>query len=213
MDNTFIENLPNNEQIYWEKALKVNPKQGLTDALINESNNLYGPNKLTVKGSKSLLAQILEHFKELITILLLIAAILAFFLGIMTVIQHPKNSVDYIPLFIQGTVICGIIFTNIFLSIKQSDKTNKALQSLKNLNVPMAKIIRNGQVRLIPSIDIVPGDIMVLEAGEAIAADAKLIEATNLKINEAVLTGESTEVEKNASYKSDAKQPIGDRKD
>lgn len=213
MDDTFVENLPKEEQLFWKKALKVNPKQGLTTALVRNSSDLYGPNKLTVKGSKSLLAQILEHFKELITILLLIAAILAFFLGIMTVVQHPNNSIDYAPLFLQGTVICGIIFTNIFLSIKQSDKTDKALQSLKDLSVPMAKVIRNGQVRLIPSIDVVPGDIMILEAGEAIAADAKLIEATNLKINEAILTGESMEVDKDASYKSDNKQPIGDRKD
>lgn len=215
MNDTFldIENLPKKEKAFWRRAIKVNPKKGLTYSLVRRSNILYGANKLKVKNAKSLLAQILEHFKELIVILLCIAAVLSLILGIMTVIKHPDDVVEYVSLFIECLIISGIIFTNIFLSIRQSDKTDKALQTLKNLVVPMAKIVRNGRTRLIPSVNVVPGDIMVLEAGEAIAADAKIIEASNLKIDEAVLTGESEEVEKDPNFESDNKMPIGDRKD
>lgn len=213
MDDTFINGLSKREQFFWKKALKTNPKKGLNSSLVHLSNSLYGQNKLSTKESKSLLTQILEHFKELITILLCIAAILSFILGIMAVVQHPEEPMDYISLFIECLIICGLIFTNIFLSIKQSDKTDKALQALKNLAVPSARVIRNGKIRLIPSINIVPGDFIALEAGEAVPADAKLIEAVNLKVDEAILTGESLEVNKDPSYKSNDKQPIGDRKD
>lgn len=213
MDDTFINGLSKREQFFWKKALKTNPKKGLNSALVHLSASLYGQNKLSTKESKSLLAQILEHFKELITILLCIAAVLSFILGIMAVVQHPEEPMDYISLFIECLIICGLIFTNIFLSIKQSDKTDKALQALKNLAVPTARVIRNGKIRLIPSVNIVPGDFIALEAGEAVPADAKLIEAVNLKVDEAILTGESLEVNKDPSYKSNDKQPIGDRKD
>lgn len=213
MNDTFLENLPKKEKMFWKRALKINPKKGLTTALVRRSNILYGPNKLSVKGAKTLWVQILEHFKELITILLCVAAILSFLLGILAVIQHPTNVTEYVSLFLESAIICSIIFLNIYLSIKQSDKTDKALQALKDLVVPMAKVVRNGRTKLVPSANIVPGDIMVLEAGESVAADAKLIEAVNLKIDEAILTGESMEVDKDASYESDEKQPIGDRKD
>lgn len=141
------------------------------------------------------------------------AAVLAFLLGIVAVIQHPHETTEYVALFLESLIICAIIFLNIFLSIKQSDKTDKALQTLKDLVVPMAKVVRNGRTKLIPSANVVPGDIMVLEAGESVAADGKLIEAVNLMVDEAILTGESMDVEKDANYQSDEKQPIGDRKD
>lgn len=212
MNDTFVENLPKKEKAFWHRALKVNPKKGLTTALVRRSNTLYGPNRLTVKNAKSLLTQILEHFKELIVILLCIASILSFILGIITVVNGGEV-VEYVSSFIEAIIIAGIIFTNIFLSIRQSDKTDKALETLKSLVVPMAKVVRNGKTRLIPSANVVPGDIMILEAGESIAADAKLIEVANLKIDEAVLTGESEEVEKDAHYESTDDMPIGDRKD
>lgn len=213
MDDIFIEGLSKREQFFWKKALKVNPKKGLNTPLVHLSTSLYGQNNLTTKTTKSLFAQILEHFKELITILLCTAAVLSFVLGVMAVIQHPEDKMGFISLFLECLIICGLIFTNIFLSIKQSDKTDKALQALKDLAVPMARVIRNGKIRLIPSASIVPGDFLALEAGEAVAADAKLIEAVNLKVNESILTGESMEVNKDASYISNNNQPIGDRKD
>lgn len=212
MNDTFVENLPKKEKTFWHRALKVNPKKGLTTALVRRSNILYGHNRLTVKNAKSLLTQILEHFKELIVILLCIASILSFILGIVTVVNGGEV-VEYVSSFVEAVIIAGIIFTNISLSIRQSDKTDKALQTLKGLVVPMAKVIRNGKTRLIPSANVVPGDIMVLEAGESIAADARLIEAANLKIDEAVLTGESEEVDKDANFESTNDMPIGDRKD
>ena len=214
MDNTFIDKLPNKkQQQFWHRAIKVNPKKGLTTAQARRSNVLFGPNRLNVKSSKSLLAQILEHFKELIVILLCIAAVLSFILGIITVIKDPTHIVEYVSLFIETLIIAGIVFVNIFLSIRQADKTDEALKTLKNLVVPMAKVIRNGKIRLIPSVNVVPGDIMVLEAGESIVADAQLLESAELKIDEAILTGESFEVEKDHTFNSTDDMPIGDRKD
>lgn len=213
MNDSFFENLSKSEKTFWTRALKVNPKKGLTKSLVRRSNILYGANKLSVKNAKSLLTQILEHFKELIVILLCAAAVLSLVLGIITVIQNPTHIIEYVSLFIESVIIAGIIFTNIFLSIRQSDKTDKALDTLKSLVVPMAKIVRNNKVRLISSVSIVPGDIMVLEAGESIAADAKLIECSELKIDEAILTGESFEVEKDATINSTDDMPLGDRKD
>ena len=169
--------------------------------------------KLTVKNVKSLGMQILEHFKELVVILLCVAAVLSIVLGIITVIQHPEEVLEYVSLFIESVIIAGIVFVNIFLSIRQADKTDKALQALKDLAVPMAKVVRNGKVILIPSVNIVPGDMLILEAGEAVPADAKLIEANELKIDEAVLTGESNEILKDPKFNSNEKTPIGDRKD
>lgn len=214
MDNTFIDKLDNKkQQQYWKRVINISPKKGLTTAQARRANVLFGANRLNVKNSKSLLAQILEHFKELIVILLCIAAVLSFVLGIITVIRDPSHVVEYVSLFIETFIIAGIVFTNIFLSIRQADKTDEALKTLKNLVVPMAKVIRNGKVRLIPSTNVVPGDIMVLEAGEAIAADAHLIESAELKIDEAILTGESFEVEKDHKFNSTDDMPLGDRKD
>ncbi|MBR3141505.1 MAG: hypothetical protein IKF11_11710 [Methanobrevibacter sp.] len=181
--------------------------------MVRRGTKLFGKNKLTVKSVKSLGMQILEHFKELVVILLCVAAILSIILGIITAVQHPSDMIEYVSLFIESVIIAGIVFTNIFLSIRQADKTDKALQALKDLAVPMAKVLRNGRVKLIPSVNIVPGDILILEAREAVPADAKLIQASDLKIDESVLTGESNEVLKDPKFRSNEKMSIGDRKD
>ena len=214
MKDKFLDSIENkNEKRFWVKALEVSSKKGLTTAMVRRGTKLFGKNKLTVKSVKSLGMQILEHFKELVVILLCVAAILSIILGIITAVQHPSDVIEYVSLFIESVIIAGIVFTNIFLSIRQADKTDKALQALKDLAVPMAKVLRNGRVKLIPSVNIVPGDILILEAGEAVPADAKLIQASDLKIDESVLTGESNEVLKDPKFRSNEKMSIGDRKD
>ena len=190
----------------------IDPKLGLNDSQVQESKDVFGPNKLQAKKKEPLFIKILKQFKEPIIILLLVAACISFALAIVELVQHPGNTVEIVTLFVEPAVILGIIATNVIFSLKQEGKTEKALESLKNLSAPMCKVVRNGQTIVIPSENVVVGDILVLEAGDQIAADGTLIEAANLKVEESVLTGESLPVDKDASFVSTDDMPLGDRK-
>lgn len=199
------------------KKLSFNPEHidcniGLNDKQIEESRVVYGKNILPAKKQKPLWLKILEQFKEIIMILLLVASIISLATGIITLVSNPDDTFEIVSPFVEAFVIWGIIFVNIFFSIRQEGKTEKALEALKNLSAPMCKVIRNGQTLVIPSENVVVGDILVLEAGMQICADAQLIEAVNLKIEESILTGESVPVDKDANFISDSKMPLGDRK-
>ncbi|MDE5617737.1 MAG: cation-translocating P-type ATPase [Ureaplasma sp.] len=208
-----IETLPKKERTYWRRAIKVDPSRGLTPAMVRRAKTLYGSNVLTVHNAKPLWLRILEHFKELITILLCIAAIISLILGIIAVVKDASNYVEWLSLFLEFIVIVGIIFTDIFLSIRQSDKTDKALQALKEMSAPVAKVVRGGKTRLISAANVVPGDIIFLESGERIPADGKLISSSLLQVDESILTGESEEVLKDHEFESNENMQPGDRKD
>lgn len=207
----------NNSTENRSKKLSFNPELidsniGLNEKQIDESRLVFGKNVLPAKKPKPLWLKILEQFKEIIMILLLVASIISIVTGIITIINSPNDTFEIISPFVEAFVIWGIIFVNVFFSIRQEGKTEKALEALKNLSAPMCKVIRNGQTIIIPSENVVVGDILVLEAGMQICADAQLIESVNLKIEESVLTGESVPVDKDANFISDAKMSIGDRK-
>lgn len=189
----------------------INPNIGLTDKQVEESRIVNGKNVLPTKKQKPLWLKILEQFKELIMILLLVASIISIVTGIISIINKAEIF-EIISPFVESSVILGIIAVNIFFSIRQEGKTEKALESLKNMSAPMCKVIRNKQTLVIPSESVVVGDILVLEAGMQIVADAKLIESINLKIEESVLTGESVPVDKDANFSSNDSMPLGDRK-
>ncbi|MDE5651765.1 MAG: cation-translocating P-type ATPase [Ureaplasma sp.] len=208
-----IETLPKKERTYWKRAIKVDPSRGLTPAMVRRAKTLYGSNVLTVHNAKPLWLRILEHFKELITILLCIAAVISLILGIIAVVKNASDYVEWLSLFLEFIVIVGIIFTDIFLSIRQSDKTDKALQALKEMSAPVAKVVRGGKTRLISAANVVPGDIVFLESGERIPADGKLISSSLLQVDESILTGESEEVLKDHEFESNENMQPGDRKD
>lgn len=208
-----IETLPKKERAYWKRAIKVDPTRGLTPAMVRRAKTLYGSNVLTVHNVKPLWLRILEHFKELVTILLCVAAVISLILGIIAVVRHPSDYVEWLSLFLEFIVIVGIIFTDIFLSIRQSDKTDKALQALKEMSAPVAKVVRGGKTRLISAANVVPGDIVFLESGERIPADGKLISSSLLQVDESILTGESEEVLKDHEFESNENMQPGDRKD
>lgn len=189
----------------------VDPKMGLNEQQVLESRKVFGENKLQAKKKDSLFIKILKQFKEPIIILLLVAAIISFSLAIVGVVKK-QPTIEIVTMFVEPAVILGIIAINVVFSLKQEGKTEKALESLKNLSAPMCKVIRDGQTIIIPSDNVVVGDILVLEAGDQIVADGKLIESANLKVEESVLTGESLPVDKDANFASTSEMPLGDRK-
>lgn len=169
-------------------------KNGLSDSKVVESQKKYGANKLNDKKKKSGLQIFLEQFKDLLVIILIIAAIVSAITG-----------------DIESTiVILAVITMNAVLGMVQTLKAEKSLDNLKKLAAPEAKVIRNGENIIIPSEEIVIGDILILEAGDKIPADGRLIECASLQTNESALTGESTNIDKSMEPITGI-VPLGDR--
>jgi len=169
---------------------------GLTDEEVIKRKAVYGPNILKEGKRKTLFAMFLEQFKDVMVIILLIAAAISGFL---------KEFAD-------TAIILAVVIINAILGIIQESKAEKALEALKKMSAPYSKVKRNGDVLLIKTEDIVPGDIVYLEAGDYVPADMRLIESVNLKIEESALTGESVPVEKMTGEIKDKDVAIGDMK-
>lgn len=161
-----------------------------------------GPNKLKEKKKKSTLARFADQFKDVMILILILAAIISFVIACQG---------DDIKEFFEPALILVIVILNAAMGVIQENKAEKALDALKNMSAPHARVIRDGEEKLINAADLVPGDIIKLEAGDFVPADARLIKSTSLKSEESALTGESVPSEKdaNSSVKTDA--PIGDR--
>jgi Ca2+-transporting ATPase len=155
-----------------------------------------GPNELKEQGTKSPFVILWEQFTAFMVLILIAAAIISFFLG-----EH----VDAIAIMV-------IVIVNGILGFQQEFKAEKAMAALKRMSVPTIKVKREGNVIEIPSIEIVHGDIVLLEAGNLIPADGRLIESANLRVQEAALTGESEPVEKHEDIVEGDNIPLGDRK-
>ena len=156
----------------------------------------FGKNQLTETKKKSVPVIFLEQFKDLLVIILIIAALISFISG------NKESTI----------VIFAVIVLNAILGTFQTVKAEKSLESLKAMSAPSAKIIRNGQRMEIPAADIVPGDILVLEAGDMVPADGRIIENFSLKVNESSLTGESEAVEKDVRVIDQQEIALGDQK-
>jgi len=155
----------------------------------------YGKNKLQEGKKKSIFIMFLEQFKNIMVVILLIAAVISGLLGELT----------------DTFIILAVVFINAFVGIIQENKAEKALAALEKMSAPFARVKRNGIVQSIKSEDIVPGDIVLIEAGDYIPADMRLIESASLKIEEASLTGESVPVEKTVNVIEKKETVIGDR--
>lgn len=179
-----------------EKQFNSNFDGGLTDEQIIKNRELYGKNELTEKKKQSLLVKFLLQFKDALIIILLIA-------GIISIVIDPAEWVESVIIFI-------VVILNAILGVFQENKAEKSLEALKNMSSPTAKVFRNNSLIAIASSEIVVGDIIVIEAGDSISADATIIECSNLKVEEAALTGESLAVEKDSMEEYDDTQAIGD---
>ena len=171
-------------------------KEGLTDKQVAESIEKNGYNELTEKKKKSLLIVFLEQFKDLLVIILIIAGILSIITG------NVESTI----------VIFAVIILNAILGTVQHVKAEKSLDSLKALSSPNAKVIRNGVKVEIPSREVVPGDILIFEAGDLVVADGRIIENFSLQVNESALTGESESVNKFEEVINKEEVALGDQK-
>ena len=169
---------------------------GLTEGQIRENREKFGENKLYEKKKKSVLQVFLEQFKDLLVIILIIAALISLSTG------NLESTI----------VIIAVLILNAILGTVQYIKAEKSLESLKSLSAPIAKVIRNGQPMEIDATELVCGDIIRLEAGDVIPGDGRLLESYSLKVNESSLTGESEGVEKVTDIIAQEKVALGDQK-
>src|SRR5690554_2137501 len=182
------------------QKLEVNPLNGLSEAEIERHTEKYGLNKLATKKQKTLLAIFLEQFKSSMVVILLIAAIISGVIGIM-------EGEGLVETF----VILAILLLNAIIGTVEERKAQTSLEALNKMSSPHTKVLREGQIAEIDSVNIVPGDIVVLDTGDIIPADMRLLEAVNLKVQEAALTGESVPVEKVNTPLQGTDIPLGDR--
>ena len=183
-------------------ALGTAEQNGLTADAIREKQKIFGQNKLKEKKKKTLLARFIDQFKDVMILILIAAAIVSF-----AVICVEKN---WGELF-EPALILLIVILNAVMGVYQEGKAEKALDALKNMSAPHARVIRYGRELIIDAAELVPGDIIKLEAGDFIPADARLIRSVSLKSEESALTGESVPSEKDALAEVGENAPLGDR--
>lgn len=183
-----------------EKELKTNLEKGLTTEEVQKRQEKYGLNQLKAKKKKSLIQKFLEQFKDFSIIVLIIAAIVSGVVGV----AEGEGVTDTI-------IILIVVIVNAIIGVSQEAKAEKSLEALQKLTDHASKVIRNGEITVVSAKELVPGDIVVLDTGDYIPADLRLIEAVNLKSQEASLTGESMPVEKNTEVIEEAEVGIGDR--
>ncbi len=176
--------------------LKSDAINGLPLEEVRKRQQEYGPNQLIERGMKSPWQILLDQFTEIMVVILIIAAVVSFLMHEVT----------------DSVVILIIVVLNAALGFSQEYRAEKAMVALKRLSAPKVKVRRAGHVQEIPARELVPGDVVQLDAGDAVAADCRLIEAVNLRVQEAVLTGESEAVEKHAHPIAEENLPLGDQR-
>ncbi|WP_413056988.1 cation-translocating P-type ATPase [Sporosarcina sp. 179-K 3D1 HS] len=179
-----------------EEWMTTDPQKGLSAELAQNHLGKFGPNKLAGGKKRTFLAKLFAQIHNILIYVLLVAAITSGLLGEWA-----------------DAIIIGIVIViNAIVGVVQESKAEEALEALKNMAIPKALVRRDGIQQEIPAEEVVPGDIVLLDAGRYVPCDIQLIETANLKIEEAALTGESVPVDKDAEFKSDDSLPIGDRK-
>ena len=183
-----------------EKELSTDIQKGLTKEEVQKRQQEYGFNELKAKKKKSLFTKFLEQFKDFMIIVLIISAVISGIVGI----AEGEGITDTI-------IILIVIIVNAIIGVAQENKAEKSLEALQKLSSHAAKVIRDGKMTVVPSRELVPGDVVVLETGDYIPADLRIVEEFNLKSQESALTGESVPVEKSVEKIEDEKVGIGDR--
>ena len=179
--------------------LNTGPEKGLSSAEAEKRLEQYGPNALEGAKEESMIMRFLKQMKDPMIIVLLVAAVLSFV---------SSGFHDWV----EPAIILLIVVVNAVISITQEDNANKALEALRKMSAPLAKVIRNGEIVRVETNLLVPGDIIVLEAGDLVPADARILESANLKADEAAMTGESVPVSKGAIDSLPEETVLGDRK-
>lgn len=182
--------------------LKTNIEKGLTERTAEKLLAATGENKLADKKKPSLLRQFASQFSDFCVIILFIACIISFLTGVL------EGKGD----FVEPVVILMIVILNAVIGVYQERRAEKSIEALKKLSAPTAHVKRDGKIKKIPSAKLVPGDVIYLESGDMVPADARLISSNSLKVQESALTGESEPTEKAADSLFDADCAPADRK-
>lgn len=171
---------------------------GLSNEQVNKNRGIYGKNALEEKKKTPMILKFLAEFKDPLIIILIIAAVIS-------VIVDPHE-------WIESVIIMVVVLVNAILGLYQENKAEKSLEALKKMSAASCKVIRENSIQTIHAEELVVGDIILVEAGDSIPADARIIECSNLKVEEAALTGESVPVDKNSDYIEEDDIPLGDKK-
>ncbi len=182
------------------RKTNTNLKYGIDSREVEERKKLYGINKIEEQKKKNMLVRFIEQFNDFMIITLIVAAIIS------SVMAYMQGTNDYLD----SIIIVAIVVFNAFLGLVQESKAEKALEALKKLSAPTAKIKRDNRIINVPSEEVVVGDILILEAGAFVPADCRLINSYNLKIDESALTGENLPVQKDAESVLNRDTVLGD---
>ncbi len=183
-----------------EKTLNTNFIQGLTNEEVIKRQNQYGKNVLKNNKKESLLVKFLKQFNDFMIIILIMASIVS------AGVSWYQGEHDYID----SIIIIAIVVLNAIMGVLQEAKAEKSIESLKKMTPQMSKVIRNGKETQIPSEELTIGDIVILEAGNRVPADCRIIENFNLKVEESSLTGETESIEKDGNAICKKGIPLGD---
>jgi len=179
-----------------EQWMTTDPTVGLRDEEVQSRLEKYGSNQLAGAKSRSLLERIFSQINNILIYVLIVAAVISGLLGEL----------------VDSIIIGLVVVINAVVGVVQESKAEEALEALKNMSTPKALVRRNGEQMEISSEEVVPGDVILLDAGRFVPCDIRLIETANLKIDEAALTGESVPVDKDADFIGNDSLPIGDQK-
>ena len=190
------------EQSELLRKLQTDPQQGLSRQKAQEILAELGPNQLKEKKKKTRWQRFADQFRDAMILILLAAAAVSFVIACVE--QNPKE-------FFEPLLILLIVILNAVMGVMQESKAEKALDALKSLSAPHARVIRDGEEQILEASQLVPGDILRLEAGDFVPADARLLQSASLKSEESALTGESVPSEKDALAAVGEDAPLGDR--
>ena len=183
-----------------EAELKTDLENGLSSKQVEENKAKYGENELQEKKKEPLIKKFIAQFKDFSIIVLIIAAIVS---GVVGVAQGEG--------FTDTIIILIVVLLNAVIGVAQESKAEKSLEALRKLSEHAAKVVRGGKEQVIPARELVPGDLVIIETGDYVSADLRIIEAVNLKSQESSLTGESVPVEKSIEAIEGEEIGIGDR--
>lgn len=202
----------NKNAIDAQSSLNTDVKNGLSSLEVDARLKKYGYNKLSMKKNKNFFIRFLEQFKDPMLILLLLAAIVSFVIAAVPAF-HTDNltKIEKIVEWVEPSIIILIVLINSIFGAVQEVKAEKAMDSLSKMTTPIAKVLRNGQFDQVSSHELVPGDIVILEAGDTVPIDGVIVESSSLKVIESVLTGESLPIEKNDEFVFDETTSMGDK--
>ncbi len=195
---TFFNQTKEEVLAHWESREET----GLNAAQVAERTEKFGANRLREKKKKSMFRRFIDQFKDVMILILIAAAIVSF---VIACVEGEKGG------FFEPLLILAIVIINAIMGVMQESRAEKALDALQSMSAPHARVIRDGKETVIAASELVPGDIIRLEAGDFVPADARLLRSAGLKCEESALTGESVPSEKDASAAVEEKSPLGDR--